>query len=92
MTRLLRALARSAQEHDASVMLAPVSEMSWESATFSGFRHTIAVTATASPAFDAWLQALCEIDLSIPGQIVADLIVGERSGETMTIEVLTIFE
>lgn len=88
--RLLRALSHSAGEHGASVMLEALSAKPWESATFSGFLHRITVTATESRAFDAWLQALPEADLPMPGHFVADIVVTDVSDGAATIEVQTI--
>ncbi len=90
--RLLRALRRSAEEHGVSVTLEPVSETAWESATFSGLLHRIAIAAADSPALDAWLRALPEADLPMPGQCVADVVVSARTDGAATIAVQTILE
>lgn len=45
----------------------------WASATFSGARHRLTVTAADTPHAAAWLAALPEIELPIAGHLVADL-------------------
>lgn len=50
-------------------------ERPWASATFSGTRHTVALSfagAGAQAAGDAFIAALPEHEFSIPGQLVAD--------------------
>ena len=59
-------------------MLEPLHEAAWESATFSGTQHTLAVAASTSPRIDAWLAALRDIDLPMPGQFVAGMEVSKR--------------
>lgn len=92
--RLLRALGASAAACGCAVMLESVRETRWESATFSGVRHFIAATAPTSPDLEAWLDALPEADLPMPGQFVAGVKAGERSNDggeiTFIIYALTI--
>lgn len=76
--RLLRALGASAAACRVDVTLEPVRETRWESATFSGVRHVIAAAAPTSPDLEAWLAALPELDLPMPGQFVAGVELGER--------------
>ncbi len=92
MTRLLRALRRSAEQHGLTVTFESLSEKPWESATFSGAVHRIAVRTDPSPKFEAWLTALTETDLPMPGHIVADIVVTDHAEATCTLEVHTIAE
>ena len=92
MTRLLRALRRSAEQYGLTVTFESLSETPWESATFSGAVHRIAVRADPSPKFDTWLAALPETDLPMPGHIVADIVVTDYAEATCTLEVHTIAE
>jgi len=75
-------------------MLEAVCELPWGSATFSGMRHSVIVTAPASPRIIDWLTALPELDLPMPGQFVAGVELNERyDGDgttTVTIHALTI--
>ena len=50
-------------------------ERPWASATFTGTRHTVAISfagAGAQAAGDAFIAALPEHEFAIPGQLVAD--------------------
>lgn len=47
----------------------------WASATFSGARHCLSLSGSPSAAFDAWLDRLGEVDVPVPGHLVADLTV-----------------
>lgn len=76
--RFERAVARDAAR--AGVLLATEHHcaVAWHSATFSGARHELVVSAAADEALDGWLARLATFDPALPGQIVADLHVAAR--------------
>lgn len=77
--QLERALTRSAEQAGFALVIRAASWTRWASATFTGARHRVTVTATPSPAFDRWLAALPEAEFRLRGHLVADLVVtGER--------------
>lgn len=66
--RLLRALARSAAAHGCAPELRHETSRPWASITFTGMQHRIGAIGTG---LDAWLAALPEADLAVPGSFVA---------------------
>ncbi|MCP3733909.1 hypothetical protein M9979_03325 [Sphingomonas sp. RP10(2022)] len=84
--RLLRALDASARGHGLTLCLIESQERAWSSATFTGQHLTLAV-AIAGGDSAAWLNALPEEDLPVPGRLVADLVVRTHDDAT-TLEVL----
>lgn len=76
--RFARAVARDAARADVSLAIEHHCAVAWHSATFSGARHELVVSATADDALDGWLARLPSFDPTIPGQIVADLHVAAR--------------
>ena len=95
-TLLLRALCASAEKVGCDVTICASDLMRWESATFSGARHSVTLGATHSPRFDRWVGQLPEAEFSLRTHLVADLTVSSltRNGDqaTVTLEVLTIEE
>lgn len=95
-TLLRRALEASAEAAGCPVTLVHSDWTRWASATFTGARHLLALTAPPSPALDRWIAALPEAELRLRGHLVADLVVEHvrRSGEavTLSLEVLTVEE
>lgn len=91
---LIRALEQSASAAGCPITILRSSQRRWASATFAGARHNLEISATGSPMLDGWLAALPETDFTLPGQLVADLIVSEirREGESIValVEVLTV--
>lgn len=84
---MLRALAASALPCGLTLALDDAAERPWSSATFTGARLTLRLAiAGADPA--AWLAALPDADLPVPGRLVADLIVVAATPATATLEVL----
>ena len=71
-TRLAGALVRDAAAAGCIVTVAPVAAVPWASVTFTGERHTLSLTAAATPALDAWLARLAEAELAVAGWLVAD--------------------
>ncbi|ATY34529.1 hypothetical protein CVN68_09415 [Sphingomonas psychrotolerans] len=68
----------------------------WASATFTGARHALTLTASPGPMLDHWLVGLSEVEFALRGYLVADIHVTRmrREGElvTVTIEALTVEE
>lgn len=93
-TLLARALAASAGAAGCPVTIAAVDWSRWASATFTGARHLLRLSAPPSPALIAWIAALPEAEFSLRGHLVADLSVAavRQSGEEIGIEleVLTV--
>lgn len=91
---LVHALTRSAAAQGCAVTVTDQGWRRWASATFAGARHRLGVSGAPSPALDAWLSRLGDAELSIGGQLVADLgvmAVAREAGETRAaIEVLTL--
>lgn len=91
---LVHALTRSAAAQGCAVTVTDQGWRRWASATFAGARHRLGVSGTPSAAFDAWLSRLADAELSVGGQLVADLgvtAVAREAGETRAaIEVLTL--
>lgn len=74
-----RALSRSAAHLGLEIALEEHQSTPWHSATFSGHRH--AMTITASPggtAASAWLAAISSLDVPLPGELLADLKVAQQ--------------
>lgn len=87
--RLLKSLERSARNYGVGVTFSDFSETPWSSATFVGYRLTMAVTVDGDAT--AWLAALPEEDLSAPGRLVADLAT-RRDADGMRLELLVLLE
>jgi hypothetical protein len=62
----------------------------WSSALFVGIRLAFAIAADDDDRLDAWLTALPDLELSLPGHFLADAEVIERSANAATIELLLI--
>ena len=82
----------------APVLLA-ASWTRWASATFTGARHEISLSAPASDALDAWLGALPEAQWRLRWHLVADIVVASVAPDPaaperrlVDIEVLTLEE
>lgn len=92
--RLRRALVLNAAAARAEVKIARTASTRWASATFTGARHELELTATASDAFEQWFADLPEADLPLSGHLVADLkiVAVSQAGDdlTVTLEVLTV--
>lgn len=87
--RLLGQLSRSAEPYRVGVTFGDLSETPWSSATFTGYRLTVGVTVEGDAA--AWLAALPEAELSVPGHLVADLAV-RTDAAGITLELLVLLE
>lgn len=93
---LLRALkARLGNRHHLEVRAA--RSESWSSATFSGSRHSFALTLsgpTAAMAAARFADGLDAIEFQLPGHLVADIAITERADSpdrsAFTIEALTV--
>lgn len=78
-TQFERALVRSGEAEGIVLTILAADWTRWASATFTGARHQVTITATASPLLDRWLAALPEAEFRLRGHLVADLAVtGER--------------
>lgn len=98
---LLRALLARAGVDRNRILLSDIRSTDWNSLTFAGERHVIALRIPgpgAVPIADLLADGLEEANFSVPGQIVADIaIVGPRTIEadgaiTVEIEALTVAE
>lgn len=76
--RFERALCASAKRAGAPIMIASHAAREWRSATFNGQRHVVEASGARGDALDAWLSALAEAELSVPGHMVAELRIGAR--------------
>ena len=85
--RLHRALATDAARYGLTLRLLGTTERPWFSATFAGNRLTVALAIErGDPA--AWLAALPDAELTMPGGLVADLAVARIDAGVATLEVL----
>ena len=95
-TLLARALTRSAAAAECPVTVVTADWSRWASATFTGARHAVALSAPPSPALIAWIAVLPETELALRGHLVADLsvVAARHAGEEITIEleILTVEE
>lgn len=95
-TQLERALAVAAEAAGCPIAVAASDWTRWASATFSGARHALTLTAGASPMLDCWLVGLSEAEFALRGYLVADINVTRmtRDGSVVTvaIEALTVEE
>ncbi|PKP91515.1 MAG: hypothetical protein CVT77_11935 [Alphaproteobacteria bacterium HGW-Alphaproteobacteria-16] len=72
---LERALVRMAKRAGIDAAIAATDWTRWASATFTGGRHEIRLAAPSSPALSRWVAALEEAEFTLPGHLVADLVV-----------------
>lgn len=79
--RFERALCASARRAGVHLAIASHAAREWRSATFSGARHVVEACGTRGAALDAWLEALVDSELTVPGHVVAELRVGAHAGE-----------
>ena len=87
--RLLKSLERSARNYGVGATFSDFSETPWSSATFIGYRLTMAVTIDGDAT--AWFAALPEEEVSAPGRLVADLAV-RRDAHGTRLELLVLLE
>lgn len=89
-----RALARAAAREGLVVAVEECGSAAWQSATFSGHRHALALTAPVGAAASAWLAQIGDLDVPLPGYLLADLSItqaDERDGQRhVRIEGLTV--
>ena len=95
-TLLARALAASATLHGLNVAVEERGARRWHSATFSGHKHALTLTALAGGTdAKAWLAGLCKMDVRLPGELLAGISIieeGECAGgcraevEALTVE------
>ena len=95
-TALVRALEANAKRAGCPVRLNASDWTRWASATFTGTRHSLTLTAAASPRLDRWLMGLSEAEFALRNYLLADLVVTRmcRDGDrvTVTLEALTVEE
>lgn len=91
---LTRALGTAAQRAGCPIDITDNAWRRWASATFSGARHQLSLSAFPSPALDGWIGGLAETNLAMPGHFVADLnVVAVRRGGARIeadLEILTV--
>jgi hypothetical protein len=87
--RLVRALEASAIAAGCVVRATATEERPWSSATFVGARHAITVSGKPLAALAAWLSGLPDAGLSVPGHVVAELVIFRRD-DGAEIEALTL--
>lgn len=88
-TRLERALLASASTAGVTAAIPSAEWTRWASATFTGARHEMRLTALPSAELDAWLAALPELEFELRDHLVADIAVmgARRTGESIEIEI-----
>lgn len=72
-TLLTRALERQARLAGCAGHIVTADWERWASATFTGARHRITLSALPCPATEAWLAGLSEAEIDVRGHLVADL-------------------
>jgi hypothetical protein len=89
-----RALSAAAARHGCAVSVEEREATAWHSATFSGERLALALSAPAGVAWGGWLATIGDMDVALPGHLLADLCVmheGERDGRCYArIDALTV--
>lgn len=92
--RLERRLVEHARRAGVAVTIVSHASTRWASVTFVGARHRVGMRLARSEAAYGWIAGLPEAELPLPGHLVADLVLVERSDEAdqidATIEVLTV--
>ena len=88
-SRFERALARSAAQAGAALAVESHRAVAWHSATFSGARHEVTVSATPGAPLDGWAARLPTLELGLPGQLLADLRIAgrERHGDVVRLRI-----
>jgi hypothetical protein len=83
----------------AAVAIESLASRPWASVTFSGARHRLALCIPgpgAAAAADAFLDGLADRDFTLPGHVLADIDLVERSEEDeqvrLVLEALTVAE
>lgn len=77
---LARALTTSAARAGLTVATEEHQSTAWHSATFSGHRHALTITASpVSAAVSAWLATIGNLDVHLPRELLADLAVAQES-------------
>jgi hypothetical protein len=74
--RLARVVAANIGTFRGSIRLEPIDQTDWASVTFSGARHRLGVILDGEGAVGAaadFLGRLPDLDLPLPGHIVADI-------------------
>lgn len=83
---LIRALERAA---DGLTICSAVTR-SWASATFTGGRHEFIVMLTTEDGTAKLQEELAEIEFTLPGHLVADIVATAIDSLTLRVEALTI--
>jgi len=76
---LERALRQMAAAAGIDLTIVEAGWTRWASATFSGARHDLSLSASASPTLDLWLARLPEADFTLRRHLVADLAIESRT-------------
>jgi hypothetical protein len=74
-TALARAIDRQSRLAACPVEILAADWESWASATFTGARHRITVSALPGAAAETWLTNLTDAEFAIRGHLVADMVV-----------------
>ena len=97
LARLLRDVTATIGTFRGSVSVEAVESIDWASVTFTGARHRLRAVLEGPGAVGTaadFLEAMPELDLPIPGHIVADIaLVGEERREgyaALELEALTV--
>jgi hypothetical protein len=97
--RLARVVGANIGTFRGETRVEPLEQTDWASVTFTGARHRLRVTLEGDGAVGAaadFLEQLPDLDLPLPGHIVADIaLVAEERGDTgryaaLELEALTI--
>ena len=91
---LARAIISSAAGAGLTVATQEHPSIPWHSATFSGHRHALTITAPAGAAIHAWLANVKDLDVRFPRELLADLAVAQQLADDdhwhVRIEALTV--
>ncbi|MEO5613209.1 MAG: hypothetical protein ABIT68_10780 [Sphingomicrobium sp.] len=98
---LLRALLARTGERSDRILLTEIQSVDWRSLTFTGETHVITLRIpgpNAATTVDRLTLGLEDLEFSIPGHLVADIVVASAPSRaldgsvTLAIEALTIVE
>lgn len=91
-----RAVQTMAQRQGCPVSVIANSSTRWASATFTGARHLLSLTAQPGAALDDWLANLADDDFTLRGHLVADVAISavtrQPDAVAIDLDVLTLEE
>lgn len=88
--RLIRALDRAGTAAGVEIAWDMAASAPWVSALFVGERHVLMGRAAPGPARDRFLATLPNVEISLPGAYVVDLVIDQEADATIIVRALVI--